>query len=135
MSEKELALKIAVAESADEALTRAGAGRGSGRGAKAAVRYANAMKQLEARLSARLPQDLAQLDRKIELCAARGVARALAPAEILQVRSFMATALGQRFWDASGLSLWPLRNCYSAVLDLGVTDEDYRAVGVRSRDR
>jgi hypothetical protein len=129
-SEKNLALMTALGEEAEQALALAGAGRGSGRGPDEAYRYANASSQLEARLLARVPQDRTALDREIQACAAKQVARNLTPAEIAQVREFMATDVGRRFWQSSALSLWSLRPCYRSVLNPIVTDEDYRAAGV-----
>jgi hypothetical protein len=129
-SEKELALTTVLAEAADLALERAGAGRGSGLGPDAARRWANAISQLKARMLARVPQDRTALDRDVQACAARQVAHNLTPAEIAQVRDFMVTDVGRRFWQSSALSLLSLRPCYRAVLIPIVTDEDYRAVGV-----
>jgi len=133
-TQKDLAIRIAVAEEANEALIRIGAGRGSGRGQKAELRYAIASTRLEARLLARVPQDRTGLDREMAECGADGVARALTPGEIAEVRGFMTTELGRRFWDSSALGLLSLKNCYRGILHLVVTDADYRSVGIRPPD-
>lgn len=128
--ERESAISITLATAAEEGLILIGRGRSASQGPEVGLRYGTDMARLEARLAERIPHDRTVLDKEVARCAADGVARALSPAEIANIRGVMATPSGDRFWVASGLSTWPLIGCYRAALRIWVTDEDYRAIGL-----
>ena len=125
----QLAIDAALSTAASDALARIGMRPSPD--LAVTERYLGTYDRLKALIAPRLPQDRARIDRAVAECAVDEIARLLSPAEIAEVRGFMATPAGGKFWDAAGLNRWPLNGCYRFVLDLKVTDADYRALGLK----
>jgi hypothetical protein len=126
---KHWAIESAVIEATTQALYRIGVQPSPRLSVTKA--YLVAYERLKPLIARRVPANRRQLDMAVAACAMEGVARELLPAEIAEVRQSLSTTAGQKFWQAAGLSYWPLTGCYRSALNLTPLDTDYRAAGLR----
>lgn len=100
-------------------------------------RYLHLSERLRPLLARRLPADRTSIDAEAAACIVDQLARALSPEEIAEVRTFMATPTGRKFWSYSVLGYAGYERCYAHALRfaLHASDEDYRAIGVKSPER
>ncbi|HYJ30279.1 MAG TPA: hypothetical protein VEW25_08065 [Allosphingosinicella sp.] len=87
--------------------------------------------QLRERLRARIPAERESVDRDAIACAAQDLAYQLSVEEIGEVRRFMTTSAGSRFWSAAAVGHGSFQRCYQSALGLRVSDADFRAIGIR----
>lgn len=124
-------IEAALTNAAAQALADAGARPGR-------RRWPERLDAMRGRLRAYLPADRDMLDRRALACAASSLAYQLTAEEIDEVRRFMATPAGARFWDATNIGIASLQGCYQSLLPLRASDADFRAIGLRPprhRDR
>jgi hypothetical protein len=106
-------------------------------GGRRTARFLEFSDKLRPLLARRLPADRTELHREVAACVVDQVARALDPAEIEQVRAFMRTTAGDKFWRNSTLGYAAYDGCYAHALrfTLSASDEDYRAIGLKPPKR
>jgi hypothetical protein len=126
---KQAAIDTAVATAAYEALAKVGVQPSSN--LSVTRRFITKHDQLRPLLARYVPVERGSLDLKIARCAVEQIAYSLSLAEIADVRRFMSTKVGTKFWNAAGLSYWPLDSCYRAALALEASDSDYRSIGLK----
>ena len=117
-------IETALSHAAGAALVRAGMMPGQ-------RRWVARLDGLHERLRSQVPANRTALDRQAIACAATGIAYSLSVEEIEEAHRFLATEVGRKFWDAAGIGHDALQRCYASVLVLRVSDDDYRAVGLR----
>ena len=121
---KQSSIDIALYQSAATALMEAGVRRGR-------RRWQSRHDALSERLRSQIPADRTALDHAALACAAEDLAYQLSVEQIEEVRRFMSTPTGSRFWSAAAIGYESLQRCYRRVLVLRPSDEDFRAVGLR----
>lgn len=126
---KQLAIERAVAEATTQALYTIGVRPGSS--LSVTKTYLAAYDRLKPLIARRVPPDRSQLDAAVAACVMEGVARAMSPAEIAEIRATLSSPAGRKFWDAAGVTERSLAGCYGATLNLKPTDADYLTAGLR----
>lgn len=126
---KQLAVERAVAEATTQALLVIGIQPSPKLSITKA--YLAAYDRLKPLIARHVPPDRSKVDSAVAACVMEGVARAMSPAEIAEVRNSLSSPAGRKFWKVARLTEWPLAGCYRSTLDLGPTASEYRAAGLR----
>jgi hypothetical protein len=128
-AEKTSAIDRTVSMAASGALAEVGgrvipAKRGS------AARWITKFDQMKRVIARRMPSDLTRVEQSVADCVANDIAYSLSVDEISAARSFFSTPAGKKFWYLSRPFHEALLECYRTTLNLKVTNDDFRAIGL-----